>query len=816
MKHLKASGLIVSDARFRSEPGRARLGKTLGRSRLAILVAVLLMAAAACPGSPPSPGPAPSLVRLSVDTASQYTFHGWGTSLAWWANIIGDPTNMPGAGVYSTSASRTAASPAVTKPWPAAVRSQVLQDLFADPSQPSGQLPDGQLVYPLGLNVLRYNIGASPVHLAYGSPPLPSDCQNFGYGKAVPSPQQASNGPVDINSDAPQLSVLQQAMSLIQQQASTQRAGTGPVLEAFANSPPWWLQGDKCPAGQKNQNAQVDPNAYANYLVQVLQAFHSQAGIDFSTVEPFNEPWSGGALKEPWSGGGWWTSSCDTANLDTATGGCQEGANFDPIAQRQVTAALCDALAHSTAPRVGSTVAVDDGNSPDDTNSQVDGLLGEPCVSQINTHSYNGNGTAPYGKGTEPYGKATDDPHKGKGRPSLAQHETGPGGKTVWMSEFGSGSGTDVATQVADDLQELHPSAWVYWQAVDNAWGLVGGGCGASGGTIGGAVGCAVRAAAVGAPGGFPNVPSTPAQIQPSAAYWALGQYSRYIRPGSTIYPLAMSHRPDDNATRAVVAKDPSGQVIVVASNPSPNPQPLDLDLSALGSSFEVTAHELALSGNSPSTTTLSPGQVPGGSFTYSLPGDTVTTYVLSQAPPPATTTTTTTVPEPTATTTTSTTTTATTTTATTTTATTTTPSAPPTGCPGVTYFDAQPGDQCTNIGGTLNQSNQGGWTITVGALTPSLDDTGRPQLCSQITAIKRGSEEGFMPGIFWSIETDPPDIGRTTAPTIGGTMQQAGYIQPGGTAQGTECFADVGHPGQVLVVFSAPGGDRSLWITNR
>jgi hypothetical protein len=142
------------------------------------------------------------------------------------------------------------------------------------------------------------------------------------------------------------------------------------------------------------------------------------------------------------------------------------------------------------------------------------------------------------------------------------------------------------------------------------------------------------------------------------------------------------------------------------------------------------------------------------------------------------------------------------------------TPSAPPTGCPGVTYFDARPGDRCSSSGGTLNQ---GGWTITVGALTPSMADTGRPQLCSQVTAIYRGSEVGLMAGVFWSIETDPPGSpAPTTAGTIGGTMQQTGYIQPGGTAQGTVCFAEVGHPGQVLVVYSAPGGDRALWISNR
>jgi hypothetical protein len=135
-------------------------------------------------------------------------------------------------------------------------------------------------------------------------------------------------------------------------------------------------------------------------------------------------------------------------------------------------------------------------------------------------------------------------------------------------------------------------------------------------------------------------------------------------------------------------------------------------------------------------------------------------------------------------------------------------------GCAGVSYFDARPGDQCAVIGGTLEH---GGWTVTAGPLVASIADSGRAQLCSQLTAVNDGSEVNLMTGLSWSIETDPPGAASpTTAGTIGGTINASGYIQPGGTAHGTVCFADVGHPGQVLVVFYPAANNRALWITSR
>jgi len=143
---------------------------------------------------------------------------------------------------------------------------------------------------------------------------------------------------------------------------------------------------------------------------------------------------------------------------------------------------------------------------------------------------------------------------------------------------------------------------------------------------------------------------------------------------------------------------------------------------------------------------------------------------------------------------------------------TTATPPAPTPGCPDFAYFDARPGDHCANIGGTLDG---GRWTITVETLIPVLTDTGPPQLCSQVTAINRGSEVNLMTGLHWSIETEPPGSAtHTAAPTFSGTINKSGYIQPGGTAQATVCFADIGHPGQVLVLYA--GSTRAVWITNR
>merc|ERR1712187_968154 len=48
---------------------------------------------------------------------------------------------------------------------------------------------------------------------------------------------------------------------------------------------------------------------------------------------------------------------------------------------------------------------------------------------------------------------------------------------TLWQSEYGDGEGDglDMAKNMNKDFQQLHPTAWCYWQVVDEAdgWGLL-------------------------------------------------------------------------------------------------------------------------------------------------------------------------------------------------------------------------------------------------------------------------------------------------------------------------------------------------------
>jgi hypothetical protein len=572
----------------------------------ALLGLAVGLVAACGGGGPPQPGPPPQALPavLTLDTAAAYPWQGWGTSLAWWANTVGDASASPGAptATAATPAARPGSCPGTAgrtevcdAGWPAAARAQVLTDLFGNP-QPTAS---GKAVDPLGLNVLRYNLGASPWDLST----LPSSCgggpeaplgdngttDRFGYGKAVPAVEQGPGAPIELNWDAAQLSVLRAATADIRQQASAL-----PVLQAFANSPPWWMLADQCPAGG-GADSRVDPTRYADYLASVLGQYQ-RAGIDFSTVEPFNEPHLGiGSAGKFWSG---------------CTNSCQEGASFTLADQQRVVDALCPAL--SAAGDNGVKAAVDDDNTPDLTDAQIRLLGSESCVGQVDTHGYDG-GVGPY---------------LGAGRATLSQDV--PAADSLWMSEFGSSDAGTLATQIADDLQELRPSAWVLWQAVDPSWGL------------------------------FTGLPSEPppgsaAQVTINASFQAFGQYTRYLRPGSRIVPLELAPGAYDNpgdAPRATVAVDPSGQVVVVTTNPGTGAQGLQLDLRPLHPATSGATHQLSLGSTTVTDTDTPPTLTSGGQLDVTLPGRTVTTYVFGPAgAPPSPVTTTTTAPATTTTT---------------------------------------------------------------------------------------------------------------------------------------------------------------------
>ncbi|MBV9867802.1 MAG: RICIN domain-containing protein [Abitibacteriaceae bacterium] len=322
--------------------------------------------------------PARADYTATVDPSIQFRpFQGWGTSLAWWAYVIGG--------------------------FPKSARRDYIQKAF-DPAK------------GLGLNVVRYNIGGgeNPQHLSPNK-------QFLEYRTAVPG-YQTSPGQWDWNADPNQRWVLRAAMAKGAKQ-----------LEAFSNSPPYWMTKSGSVTGNQNGADNLKPeayNAFASYLTEVVKHFHNVWGITFRELEPLNEPT-----------GNWWK-----------IGNHQEGCHVDRPNQNSLVKATGAALASSG---LSTTVAASDENTigdADKTFAYYDSTALK-ALSRINTHSYGGGD-----------------------RTQLANFALSKG-KDLWMSEYGDGdaSGLTMSGRILEDISGLHPSAWVYWQVVDSAggWGFL-------------------------------------------------------------------------------------------------------------------------------------------------------------------------------------------------------------------------------------------------------------------------------------------------------------------------------------------------------
>jgi|GEM_PF-489762 len=175
----------------------------------------------------------------TVDFKTTYqTFEGWGTSLAWWANVVGG--------------------------YPDTNRNDYMARIFGS-------------TYGLGLNVVRYNIGGGE-NPQYLSP----NKQYLQYRANVPGFLASSSASYDWTQDANQRWVLQQSLL---------KGAT--VTEAFSNSPPWWMTNSGSVTGAANGGNNLNPayaSAFADYLTTVVQHYHDTWGITFRTLEPLNEP----------------------------------------------------------------------------------------------------------------------------------------------------------------------------------------------------------------------------------------------------------------------------------------------------------------------------------------------------------------------------------------------------------------------------------------------------------------------------------------------------------------------------------------------
>ena len=184
--------------------------------------------------------------KVVVDPAKKYqTFEGWGTSLCWWAELVGA--------------------------WDEANRNKFL-GAIADPDT------------GLGYNVFRYNIGG-------GDQPGHNHLTKGDGGGKVPGFKPTEKGDFDWTADPTQRAVATTLNKLVKE----------PIFEAFSNSPPWWMTKSGCVSGSSDGSDNLKSDYFddfADYLSEVALHFKTEWGITFRTVEPFNEP-----------SAGWWKSN---------------------------------------------------------------------------------------------------------------------------------------------------------------------------------------------------------------------------------------------------------------------------------------------------------------------------------------------------------------------------------------------------------------------------------------------------------------------------------------------------------------------------
>lgn len=177
---------------------------------------------------------------IKIDPVQTYqSIEGWGSSLCWWAAQVGN--------------------------WDESKVDSIV-DLITSPDK-------------LNMNIFRYNIGA-------GDDPSHIDGHMVkGKGK------RAEMEGFKASSDAPYDWSADKGQRIMMLKIKGKRPDA--IFEAFSNSPPHWMTFSGCSAGN------IDPmhdnlkpeyyGAFCDYLVDVCKHYKDQYGIEFKTLEPFNE-----------------------------------------------------------------------------------------------------------------------------------------------------------------------------------------------------------------------------------------------------------------------------------------------------------------------------------------------------------------------------------------------------------------------------------------------------------------------------------------------------------------------------------------------
>ncbi|WP_402462224.1 RICIN domain-containing protein [Isoptericola aurantiacus] len=365
--------------------------------------------------------------------------------------------------------------------------------------------------------------------------------------------------------------------------------------ETFSNSPPWFMTESGYVSGNFDAGAdQLKTDSiddFAAYLVGVTERLEDAHGIDVDTIDPFNEP----------NTSYWGTQLGDDGD---PTGGRQEGAHMSPALQTQVIPALAEALDGASTDAVISAMdETNPGTFAQNWNAYPDDV--RDLVSQLNVHTY------------------------GTGQRTTVRDLAKAADKPLWMSEVGGSwsstgqdfvsmeSGLGSAQHIMDDLRELEPSAWVFWQPVEDYDNMAPGGESAEGanwGEIQIPFSCTAE----------DTLETCP--IYTNTKYWVTQNFTHYITPGDRLIGV------DDTSSTAAVRGDGTGATVVHV-NDAAQAESVTLDLSGFGHVAEgasvtpvVTDVDGYLTEGSPVEVTTHDG---AASATLTVPAESVTTFVV-------------------------------------------------------------------------------------------------------------------------------------------------------------------------------------------
>ncbi|WP_328427414.1 glycoside hydrolase [Streptomyces sp. NBC_00443] len=346
-------------------------------------------------GSALATGTAHADATIAVNPGTSYgTWEGWGTSLAWWANVFGNRNDF--ADLFFTTNSVTY---------------------------------NGTTLPGLGLNIARYNLGACSWNSVNGetmteSPNIPGFKQIEGFWQ-------------DWNNEDPTSSAWNWSADANQRAMLAKATARGATTELFANSPMWWMCSNHNPSGAAGggNNLQTwNYRQHASHLAATALHARNNWGVNFATVDPFNEPAST-----------WWTAT-----------GTQEGCHLDPAVQAAVLPYMRSEL--DSRGLTGIRIAASDETNYDTARSTWGsfGTSTKALVSQVNVHGYQGS----------------------NGRRDLLYTDVvTTSGKKLWNSETGDsdGTGLTMASNLCYDFRWLHPTAWCYWQVMDpsTGWAMI-------------------------------------------------------------------------------------------------------------------------------------------------------------------------------------------------------------------------------------------------------------------------------------------------------------------------------------------------------